>query len=104
MKNLKRAQELSTVANSPENIDPLELQFAEAKTKTMLFIKEHNDNLPHERCPKCNDDGHVPGIRCAACGYRHKIPWAILRDTEWGYEAIALTDRNSVLVEFKIES
>ena len=73
------------------------------KAKALLFIKEYNAVLPSEECPSCKDDGHVPGLLCPACGYRHHKPWAILRDGEWGYEVIALTNRKKILARFNVE-
>jgi hypothetical protein len=59
--------------------------------------------LPSDRCPKCLGDGHVPGLTCPACGYRHAVAWAILRDGEWGYEIVSLTNRKHVLARFDVE-
>lgn len=80
----------------------LEKAFADAKTDALDFIKKYNAKLPTESCPKCGDAGHIPGLRCPACGYRHNIAWAILRDSEWGYEVIALTNRKTVVREFRV--
>lgn len=81
----------------------LEGAFQLQKDRALSFIEKHNAALPSKRCPACHDEGHVPGLRCPACGYRHNVAWAILRDTEWGYEAIPLTNRRKVLAEFRVE-
>ncbi|AOS44348.1 hypothetical protein Verru16b_01409 [Lacunisphaera limnophila] len=38
------------------------------------------------------------------CGYRHPTSWAIIRDTEWGYEVVALTNRKNVIAKFEVEA
>ena len=81
----------------------LEGAFQLQKDRALSFIEKHNAALPSKRCPECHDEGHVPGLRCPACGYRHGVAWAILRDGEWGYEVIALTNRKKVLAEFRVE-
>ncbi len=73
------------------------------KNRALSFIEKYNAALPTRCCPACHDTGHVPGLRCPACGYRHHTAWAILRDGEWGYEVIALTNRRKILAEFRVE-
>lgn len=84
-----------------ESLEYLEGAFAVARSQALVFIEEHNAALP-DICPKCDDSGHVAGLRCPACGYRHRISWAIIRDTEWGYEAVSLTNRRKVLAVFNL--
>lgn len=86
-----------------ENHSQLEDAFQVQKNRALSFIEKYNAALPSKRCPACHDEGHVPGLRCPACGYRHDIAWAILRDGEWGYEAIALNNRKNVLARFDVE-
>ena len=85
-----------------DTYESLQAAFEKARKESLSFITAYNAKLPTERCPKCGDAGHVPGLRCPACGYRHVIAWAILRDTEWGYEAVPLTNRRTVLKEFRV--
>lgn len=87
---------------SNEN-DPLTRAFASAREKARAYAEEYNSCLPAQSCPRCGDVGHVPGLRCPACGYRHPKAWVIVRDTEWGYEVIALTNRRLVLADFPVE-
>lgn len=77
--------------------------FSIQKRRALHFIENYNAKLPADRCPACHEDGHVPGLRCPACGYRHAVAWAILRDGEWGYEVVALTNRRKILAEFRVE-
>lgn len=81
----------------------LESAFQHQKARASSFIEKYNAALPSRRCPACDDEGHVPGLRCPACGYRHHTAWAILKDGEWGYQVIALTDRRKILAEFRVE-
>lgn len=83
--------------------EDLEQAFAEAKARALDYIGAYNAKLPSKRCPNCGDEGHVPGLRCPCCGYRHPVAWAILRDSEWGYEVVTLTNRRKVLAEFRVE-
>lgn len=85
-----------------ESLENLERVFAVARSRAAVFVAEHNAPLP-KNCPGCHDSGHVPGLRCPACGYRHRIPWAIIRDTEWGYEVVALTNRRTVFCVFNVD-
>lgn len=86
-----------------QSYSQLEEAFRHQKDRALCFIRKHNATLPSDSCPSCHEEGHVPGLRCPACGYRHKTPWAILRDTEFGYEVIPLTNRKVVIAEFKVE-
>lgn len=86
------------------DLDALEKAFLKARDEALEFIGDYNSKLPSESCPSCGDTGHVPGLRCPTCGYRHHIAWAILRDGEWGYEVVALTNRRKVLAEFKVDA
>jgi ribosomal protein L37E len=81
--------------------DQLERMFSSARAQALAYIGEVNAKLPLQ-CPRCQDHGHVPGLLCPACGYRHTPPWVILRDTEWGYEVVPLTNRRKVLAVFKV--
>jgi len=85
-----------------DECDQLEAAFDRARHLALDFIKDHNAILPTE-CPRCREESHIPGLRCANCGYRHETAWAILRDTEWGYEVIPINDRTAVLKAFNIE-
>lgn len=77
--------------------------FAEAKAQALGFVARYNASLPSTACPECGDAGHVPGLRCPACGYRHDRAWAILYDTEWGYDVVWLTNRKKILASFRIK-
>lgn len=83
--------------------DDLETSFAQARVEALEFIKRHNEKLPSEYCPFCGDEGHLPGLPCPACGYRHVVAWAILRDGEFGYDVVTLTDRKTMLARFNVE-
>lgn len=85
-----------------DECDQLEAAFDRARHQALDFIKDHNAMLPTE-CPRCREESHIPGLRCANCGYRHETAWAILRDTEWGYEVIPINDRTALLKTFNIE-
>lgn len=76
--------------------------FAQAKAEALGFVASYNASLPSHACPACGDAGHVPGLRCPACGYRHDRSWAILRDTEWGYDVVELTNRRKILARFEL--
>ena len=80
----------------------LEKEFAQAKRDALSFIAKYNAALPSANRPGCGDEGHVPGLRCPTCGYRHAVAWTILRDGEWGYEVIALCDRKKILARFDV--
>jgi hypothetical protein len=80
----------------------LSLAFGAQKAKALRFIEKHNSCLPADLCPHCNEPPHVPGLRCPNCGYIHATSWIILRDTEWGYEAISLRDRHHVVAKFNV--
>lgn len=84
--------------------DRLGRAFSVAKTEALSFITGYNASLPSQACPSCGDEGHVPGLRCAACGYKHDRAWAILRDTEWGYDVVELTNRRKILARFELPS
>lgn len=82
--------------------DDLEIEFAEAKVRALDYTRAYNAKLPSKKCPECGDKGHVPGLRCPACGYRHPRAWAILRDTEFGYDVVSLTNRRQVFASFRV--
>lgn len=82
--------------------EDLEQEFADAKGQALDFIGAYNAKLPSKACPACNDAGHVPGLRCPCCGYRHPQSWAILRDTEFGYDVVPLTNRREVIASFEV--
>ena len=84
----------------------LEREFQSARRDCLGFIKEYNKKLPTDYCPSCGDEGHIPGLRCPACGFRTGADqvWLIMRDGEWGFEAIQLTDRRKVVREFRVKS
>lgn len=86
-----------------DSYDELDRAFKEARKNAVLFIESYNARLPSKACPSCRDAGHLPGIRCPACGYLHGSAWLILRDTEWGYEAITLTNRRGLVAYFPIK-
>lgn len=85
-----------------DECDQLEAAFDRARHQALDFIKDHNAMLPTE-CPRCREESHIPGLRCANCGYRHETAWAILRDTEYGYEVVSLTDRQCILSAFPVD-
>lgn len=80
----------------------LDRAFARAREKAAAFASKRNSKLPAAACPQCSDSGHVPGLRCPSCGYKHSEPWSIVLDTEWGYAVVALTNRRMVFAEFKV--
>ena len=88
--------------NLDDECDQLEEAFHHARHRALAFIKKHNDMLPTD-CPKCREEGHIPGLRCPNCGYLHGTAWAILRDTEYGYDVIPLNDRRRILESFTVE-
>lgn len=77
------------------------LGFARALAAAREFAETHNSSLPRW-CPACGDEGHIPGLLCPGCGYRHRIAWAIVRDTEWGYDVVSIADRRQVLAKFSV--
>ncbi len=81
----------------------LDQEFEEAKRRALAFIAAHNSKLPTAFCPSCGDESHPPGLRCPGCGYIHHIAWVILREGEWGYEVVALTNRKRIVVEFRVQ-
>ena len=83
--------------------DQLHEAFLGKKRQALAFIHDYNASLPSDRCPSCGDQNHVPGLRCPVCSYRHAVSWVILRDGEWGYEAVALTNRKTILATFNVE-
>ena len=86
-----------------EEVESLDRAFAAAKEEAVSYATGYNLSLPSRACPQCGDCGHVPGLRCPACGYRHDRSWAIIRDTEWGYDVVWLTNRRKVLASFRIK-
>jgi hypothetical protein len=86
-----------------ESLESLEKLFGSARLRAGAYAEKYNSHLPGASCPKCHDLGHVPGLRCHMCGYRHPTSWAIIRDTEWGYEVVALTNRKKVIEKFNVE-
>jgi len=68
----------------------LTVAFAEARAAALTYAARYNASLPVTACPQCDDGGHVPGLLCPACGYRHPVPWLILVDTEYGYELVSI--------------
>ncbi len=81
--------------NDQESESYLESAFRCQKKKALEFIDQFNERLPSQNCPNCGIEGHVPGLPCPAadCGYKHEISWAILLDTEFGYDVVALNDK-----------
>jgi len=67
------------------------------------FAAAFNEKLPSDMCPKCTESSHVPGLTCVACGYKHTSAWAIVRDTEFGYDVVALTSRRTIYASFVVE-
>ena len=84
------------------DLEVLTLAFRKAKRSAEQYANQYNASLPSEACPGCGVDGHVPGLKCP-CGYRHDKSWVILRDSEWGYEVVALNNRSIVHEHFKAE-
>lgn len=80
----------------------LEQAFERSRHQALVFIRDFNAKLPTV-CPHCHDEAHIPGLRCPNCGYRHGTAWAILRDTEYGYEVIPITDRQRILESFTVD-
>lgn len=82
----------------------LDSAFRRQKAEALRFIDDFNDKLPAQNCPNCGAEGHVPGLPChnAECGYKHEVSWAILLDTEFGYEVVALNNRKHVFASFNV--
>lgn len=87
----------------PSDAEYYETAFNEAKIKALRFIEYFNENLPTEKCPFCGTKGHVPGLPCPECSHCHEVPWAILLPGEWGYEVVAINNRNHIIMEFYVE-
>lgn len=85
-----------------EDFEQLERAFAQQREAATDFCREFNASLPSRACPKCGEAGHCPGVPCFQCGYTHSVSWAILRDTEHGYDVVSLTDRRNVLASFTV--
>ncbi len=86
-----------------EYLTKITKDFDEAKRRALTFIDKHNDRLETEKCGVCGCSGTVPGLPCPECSHVYPIPWAILLDTEWGYSAVAISNRRHVLADFQIE-
>jgi len=87
-----------------DSLQNLERMFSSARTRALSHANNYNAQLPSAQCPRCKDPGHVPGLRCTNCAYRHPQTWAIIRDTEWGYQVVPLTNRKIVLAEFNVDA
>ncbi len=84
-------------------LDDLSRAFATAKSDALAFIEHHNAELPTESCPTCGVSGHVPGLPCPECSHAYEVSWAILLDSEYGYDAVALNNRKHVFARFNVE-
>lgn len=82
-------------------LDHLENEFRTARKLACQFVETHNEKLPLE-C-QCGCDSTVPGLPCPDCSHVADTPWAILLDTEFGYDVVALGDRNDVIARFNVE-
>lgn len=76
--------------------------FDRERANAQAFAEDYNSRLPRT-CPECGDEGHVPGLKCPACGYRHGKSWLIVRDNDWGYDVIALVPPRRIHASFVVE-
>lgn len=77
--------------------------FAELRAQAYEYMKEHNSELPTKKCPACAKLRHCPGFPCPRCGYRHLIPLARVRDTEYGYQVVGVGGFGApIFAEFRI--
>jgi hypothetical protein len=81
----------------------LDWAFSIQKARVYAFVEQHNANLPIDNCPECCIAGHIPGLPCPNCGYEHPVSFAIIRDGEWGYEAVAIDDQKRTIARFDVE-
>lgn len=89
--------------NLDDYLEDLELAFRRERERANEFCARHNAGLPSGACPQCGEPRHLPGIACSRCRYRHPVPWAIIRDTEHGYDVVNLTNSRKVLASFTVE-
>lgn len=89
---------------SEEEYNRLTAAFALERKNAHAFAAAHNRRLPTRRCPSCKDGvhGHVPGLVCAACGYRHSVSWAYVKDTEHGYDVVGIGRSRRVYASFVV--
>lgn len=76
----------------------LDRDFKKAKGDATAFAEKYNAILPTENCPGCGTKDHCPGLACPECGYVHSLSWAILRDTDWGYDVVPLNKPRHVII------
>ncbi len=88
--------------NFDEYIAHWDAAFLRQKKLALRFIEAYNESLPTESCPVCQCSGHVPGLPCPECSHVHPVSWVILRDNEFGYEAVALGTRE-IVASFSVE-
>jgi len=89
--------------NFENQFNHIQSAFMTQKIKAEAFIERYNSALPTERCPGCDTADHCPGLPCPDCNYVYQTSWSILKDTEWGYDVVALNDRKRILVRFNVE-
>lgn len=77
--------------------------FAWQRQRALRYIELYNMALPRKHCPRCQTEGHLPGIPCPDCGYRHAQGWCILRDTEMGYDAVCIGKPMVVIASFNVD-
>lgn len=81
----------------------LSTAFQNAKAEAEVFAEKYNSQLPIEKCPGCGEPDHCPGLACPDCGHVHSVSWAIIKDTEWGYDVVALNNKKLRVAEFRVD-
>ena len=84
--------------------DDLERAFSIAKAKALGFIECHNGGLKTDACETCGASGNVPGLPCPECSHASEISWAILMNSEFGYEVVALNNRKHIFAQFNVDA
>lgn len=85
--------------------DDLDRAFSIAKAKALGFIECHNGGLKTDSCPTCGLAGHVPGLPCPECSHgSEEVSWAILEDSEFGYNVVALNNRKHIFARFNVDA
>ncbi|HVT30335.1 MAG TPA: hypothetical protein VHE81_20160 [Lacipirellulaceae bacterium] len=84
-------------------LDDLTRAFEIAKSRAVEEAERRNANL--ERVCRCGATSYVPGLECQACGHKadRDHAWAVVRDTEFGYDLIPIGSRFEVLATFRVD-
>lgn len=84
-------------------LDDLDQAFSLAKAKALGFVEGHNGGLKTDACETCGAVGNIPGLPCPECSHASEVSWAILEDSEFGYNVVALNNRKRVFARFNVD-